>query len=721
MKKTSILWLLITAFSLGTHFFSENKEKELDLDHVYAIPASYDNAIEDEPSYASQSYLQFLNIGNTWNETRGENVTIAIIDSGINYLHEDFYDLNGNSIISNASAVYTSSGIVKVKDKNYDYSILNDTNGHGTNVAGVIASQINKKGCVGIAPNVNLMILKTSDYSFTSINALLRYAANEKADIINMSFTAFENTVEYNGSKFEGVGSQARTSMVAAINYAYQRGSTLVAAGGNFNTSEKAYPANLEHVIAVGSLAKNSYNQKAGFSNIGTNVDLVAPGYVYVPDKGGTSAYKNTQGTSFSTPMVASALALYKSKYPKTKNHFMMDKLLNSCADLNDEDQFGKGRLDISAFLNDAHIDVTGLEVPTKEFHLKVGEKDKITANVLPKNATNQEIVFLNYNDDIVSVDDEGNIEALKEGEALVEVYANESDQCEEVTIIVDDKSIVYTPTEIPTETKTESAWELVNDASTLKAGDQLVLVENTNNKIASTISGSFLTAGNIQLSKDKKTITEMNENALILTLGEKDGAWTLTNEDEKLLGATGAQIVSLGNNNAINTWTIAIESNGKATVTNTKTNNGRFLYNVGNPRFTTYTSIVSTSMLLIQLYRLNETTTITYTEVGQLMKDIQETDFCEDYSLANTYLERYAQLSAEDKAFFEKAIISTEGTTYLERLYFFSNKAKTKQLTSYNFLKNNHMSYQVILGIVGLGVLSIFAYAYVLKKKKYQ
>lgn len=808
MKKAPILLLLATVFSLGTNSSFTKKNSTVDLEHVYAIPARYDCKMEDEPSYSSQSYLNDLNIGTTWDEVRGENVTVAIIDSGINYLHEDFYDINGNTIISNLSGVYSSNNVKTVKANNNDYSILNDTNGHGTNVAGVIASQINQKGCAGIAPNVHLMILKTTDYSFASINKLLCYAADNKADIINMSFTAFENTVTYGSTTAKGQGSIARTGMASAIDYAYRRGCTLVAAGGNYNTDEKAYPANLDHVIAVGSLAKNSLNTKAGFSNIGTNVDIVAPGYVYVPTIGSATSYKSTQGTSFSTPMISSILALYQSKYPNTKNRFMETKLYNSAVDLKDESQFGNGRVDATAFLADAHVDVTGLEISSKEIHLKVGEKSAINARVLPENATNQEIIYLYDESNIASIDNNGNIEALSLGKMTVEVYSEESEYFEEVTIIVEadepisvseiqiengtkislyegegqqlnvsvlpenaeDKTINYsiedneiadvtetgyvralkvgttkvhvtsnsnpsitasieievlnqpttfTPTEIPTKTETQNIWKLVDDASTLKAGDQLVLAENTTGKVASTtISRNVITPLDTPFSDDKKTM-KCVDNMLKLTLGGKNDAWTLTNEEGKLLGATAVKKVAFGSGTT--SWKISIDSNAKATIQNTESTFGRFLYNVDKPRFTTYTSNVNASMLLIQLYRLETSEITTYTEVGQLMKDIQEADFCSDYSLANGFLTRYQNLSEEDKTFFENAIISTEGTTYLERLYFFANKLKQNQLTPVNFFLKTDQNSKTILFIVGIGLLSILGYSLVIKKKKYQ
>lgn len=203
------------------------------------------------------------------------------------------------------------------------------------------------------------------------------------------------------------------------------------------------------------------------------------------------------------------------------------------------------------------------------------------------------------------------------------------------------------------------------------------------------------------------------------MTLGGKSGAWTLSNSNNELLGATAVKKVAFGNGTT--TWTISIDSDAKATIQNTKSTYGRFLYNVSNPRFTTYTSSTSTSMLLIQLYRFEASTTTTYTEVGQLMKDIQDANFCDDYSLADGFLTRYQNLSDEDKTFFESAIISTDGTTYLERLNFFASKANQNQLTPINISFKTNQNSTMILFIIGIGLLSIVGYSLVIKKKKYQ
>lgn len=74
-----------------------------------------------------------------------------------------------------------------------------------------------------------------------------------------------------------------------------------------------------------------------------------------------------------------------------------------------------------------------------------------------------------------------------------------------------------------------------------------------------------------------------------------------MANSDGQLLGATAAK--KLAWDSGTTTWSISIESNS-ATIQNGTSTYGRFLYNVNSPRFTTYTSATSTSMLLPEIYR---------------------------------------------------------------------------------------------------------------------
>ena len=148
--------------------------------------------------------------------------------------------------------------------------------------------------------------------------------------------------------------------------------------------------------------------------------------------------------------------------------------------------------------------------------------------------------------------------------------------------------------------------WTLVTDASTLKAGDQIIIACNSKAVTASNtiVSGSnpYLDKITSTFSSDKTTITSVGSGTAILTLGGSAGAWTLTNESGKKLGTTAAKKVAWGSGTT--TWAITISSNN-ATIQSTTSSYGRFLYNAQSPRFTTYTSNTTTLMLLPQIYRL--------------------------------------------------------------------------------------------------------------------
>ena len=141
--------------------------------------------------------------------------------------------------------------------------------------------------------------------------------------------------------------------------------------------------------------------------------------------------------------------------------------------------------------------------------------------------------------------------------------------------------------------------WTLVTDASTLKAGDELVIVCASEGKVAGDISSSIMASVDVTISDN--TITELPSGAVTLTLGGSSGAWTLTNSEGELLGATAVKKVAWGGGTT--TWSISIDNSNNATIQNGTSSYGRFLYNVSSPRFTTYTSSTSSSLLLPHLY----------------------------------------------------------------------------------------------------------------------
>ena len=403
-------------------------------------PADYSTDIADEPSYSSQNTYTFssMNYNNASKYYRGDSVKVAVIDSGLNYTHEDFADSNGNQIIQgNSRTIDNTSGswLYYQFSSGYQSKIV-DSLGHGTNVASVIASQINELGCAGIAPNVELYVYKVTNasngYEWTAINSALSYCVSEGIDVINMSFQAYEHAVTYNGSTMPA-STGCSSVMTSYINSCYNAGITLVAAAGNYNTSEPSYPASNNHVISVGSLAESSTTTKAGYSNT-YGIDLVAPGTVYVADKGTNSSYKKTQGTSFSAPIVTAAIALYKQQNPSATPAQIESALYASCDSISGNPSWaGNGRLNIDKFLGvdvqDAPVEIVinNPEVVNEELELEVGDYLDLDWDVNGVGTFDNSVNFytLSGEDNVISVNSSGRITATGVGSDYLVIESN--------------------------------------------------------------------------------------------------------------------------------------------------------------------------------------------------------------------------------------------------------------------------------------------------------
>lgn len=262
-----------------------------------------------------------------------DEVVVAVIDTGIDYKHEDLKkamwknpgeipnngkDDDGNGYVDDVYGwdfyngdktvcAYSSKGKAKASD--------NDN--HGTHCAGIIAATANNKvGIAGVASNVNVKIMAikalggaNGQTTTATLIKSIKYAMAMKADIINASW-----------------GGWVSKSEDAALKKIIRRSGILfVAAAGNSgkNTEDTlCYPAcyskELSNVISVGAI--NCDGTLSSFSNYGQGVDILAPGAQIYSTKVGTYGYSS--GTSMAAPMVAGVAAmLYAGKkhtYPKT-------------------------------------------------------------------------------------------------------------------------------------------------------------------------------------------------------------------------------------------------------------------------------------------------------------------------------------------------------------------------------------------------------------------
>jgi subtilisin family serine protease len=202
---------------------------------------------------------------------------------------------------------------------------VSDTDGHGTNVAGIIgAASNNGQGIAGVAWASPVMTLKST--SVTQDAAAVRFAVDHGAKVINMSFG-----YTYNAPVTPSF-LQQNDPLYQAVQYADAHGVVVVAAAGNSgaagNTSgtgqdlatTPVYPAafRLPNMITVAAV--DSSGNLAGFSNYGaTTVDLAAPG-VQITTTGLDSqgGYINfAAGTSFAAPFVAGVAALVEAQHPE--------------------------------------------------------------------------------------------------------------------------------------------------------------------------------------------------------------------------------------------------------------------------------------------------------------------------------------------------------------------------------------------------------------------
>jgi serine protease len=146
-----------------------------------------------------------------------------------------------------------------------------DEDGHGTHVTGTIAERTgNHVGLTGLASRAKIIPVRVLDSegfgTARNIAKGIRWAANHRAQVINMSFE-FSLGVNSCG-KIKGICS--------AIKYAFKKGALVIAAAGNENGEPVAYPAGAPHVIGVGRTTKDAC--LASESRTGAGLDLVAPG-----------------------------------------------------------------------------------------------------------------------------------------------------------------------------------------------------------------------------------------------------------------------------------------------------------------------------------------------------------------------------------------------------------------------------------------------------------
>lgn len=265
--------------------------------------------------YANAWHLPKIGAPAAWDAATGAGITIAVLDGGVDGTHPDlaarmvpgwnFFDNNNNTT---------------------------DISGHGTKVAGVAAAiGNNAAGVTGGAWNAKIMPLRIANASggisyYSTVADAITYAADHGARVANVSYIV---------SNVEAIQTAAQ--------YMRSKGGVVVASAGNTG----AYDGSANTSAIITAAATDSADARTSWSVYGPIVDIAAPGVgIYTTTAGG--GYGAVNGTSFSSPLTASVVALMLSANPALQPS-QVDSILASTADdfgtPGRDDYYGAGRI----------------------------------------------------------------------------------------------------------------------------------------------------------------------------------------------------------------------------------------------------------------------------------------------------------------------------------------------------------------------------------------
>jgi type VII secretion-associated serine protease mycosin len=280
---------------------------------LLTAPAAAADSGSDQCTFAKTNHmyagtpwaLQRVMLDELWSQSKGKNVRVAVIDTGVDTANPQLTHAVAGSLGKNLLPAKDSKGqpVDGAKSK-----ATTDTVGHGTRVAGIIAARpMRGTGFVGLAPQATIVPIKQNDAeghgTANTLAGAIRHAIKAKVQVINISQDT-ANAVA------------PAEDLHRAIDEALAHEIVVVASAGNDGLGgnvKKTYPASYDGVLAVAASDRN--NERAAFSQSGDFVGVAAPGVdiVSTVPQGG---HCSDNGTSFSAPYVAGVAALIKSKHP---------------------------------------------------------------------------------------------------------------------------------------------------------------------------------------------------------------------------------------------------------------------------------------------------------------------------------------------------------------------------------------------------------------------
>nr|WP_244181941.1 type VII secretion-associated serine protease mycosin [Streptomyces curacoi] len=252
---------------------------------------------------AQQWHLTAMKAEEMWKVTKGEGVTVAVIDSGVDDKNPDLL----GRVLEGKDFAPSTPG-----DQHTDYR------DHGTGMAGLIAGTGESgggDGAFGLAPGAKILPIRVS-LNAAIFPKAIRYAVDAGAMVINISMA--------------GGGSAEWDQESEAVKYALDKGALVFAGVGNDGDSSLAYPAATPGVVGVGAVDQDL--RKTAASQYGPQVDLAGPGVDMVHACSGESGLCKTSGTSDATAIASASAALIWSEHPDWTNNQVLRVMINTAA-----------------------------------------------------------------------------------------------------------------------------------------------------------------------------------------------------------------------------------------------------------------------------------------------------------------------------------------------------------------------------------------------------
>jgi thermitase len=318
----------VLTFAGPTDVLQAGKEYRLDPNVEAASPNSRVRAFvtPNDPFYAQETGLPQIKAPTGWIRTTGDaTAIIAVLDTGINYNHDDF----ANKVDLTDAKNY----ITGTSDPLDDY-------GHGTAVSGVIGAVTNNnKGIAGVDWSAKILPIKVLDSNgvgdIADVSAALSYLVAKKTAGVKI-VAASMSLGQYNVSTDKYV-EEDPSSLKERCQEAHDAGIVLVAAAGNGDVDWNSYPAYYPTVLAVAAVDSSDLRSvwggpdpdtgRAQASNFAAWVDVTAPGTnIYTTNMNGGYG-GGWDGTSLATPFVAGLVGLVKAAFPGLTSQQVMDEI----------------------------------------------------------------------------------------------------------------------------------------------------------------------------------------------------------------------------------------------------------------------------------------------------------------------------------------------------------------------------------------------------------